>query len=102
MKVLQRICTLICILTVLSVGILSVGCSNPKDKAYKVTFISDDNVTVYIYETQNYTNNPTMSDTAYSRDGDTGELLKNGKGQVNFKLVFKQGYYLDEISVSNG
>lgn len=103
MNNLKKILAFACALTLLSVSILSVGCSNDQDgSSYAITFVSDGNVKVYVYETQNYDVEPVLTNTAYARDGETGELVGNGEGQVNFKLVFDEGYSLDEISVSQG
>ncbi|MCR5349621.1 MAG: carbohydrate-binding domain-containing protein, partial [Acholeplasmatales bacterium] len=67
---------------------------------YTVTFNVDSNVKVYVYETQDMTLEGTESTVAYSRDGDTGELLGDGTGQINFKLVFVDGYEVDNISIT--
>lgn len=72
------------------------------DFGYKVTFETDSNADVYIYESQDYSVDPTNISVAYSKNGDTGELLKNGDGQVNFKLEIDSGYVLDKIVVTSG
>lgn len=73
-----------------------------QDYGYKVEIGSDEHVSVYVYTTQNYTAQPVLSNVAYARDGSSGELLKNGNGQVNFKLVFDDGYYLKDIKITSG
>lgn len=66
-----------------------------------VDFLTDDHVTVYVYETQDMTGEGNAATTAYARDGETGAILSNGTGQVNFLLVFDEGYQLDAIVVDN-
>ena len=76
-----------------------IDSGNPADEGYTVTFACDANVTVYVYKTQDMSGAGEAATTAYSRDSATGALLKDGNGQVNFKLVFASGYELDNISV---
>ncbi|MCH5351755.1 MAG: hypothetical protein J1F39_07300 [Clostridiales bacterium] len=71
------------------------------DKGFTVTFECDDHVTVYVYETQDMSGAGVKTDTAYSRDSETGEPLGDGNGQVNFKLVFDDGYELSSIDIDN-
>ena len=66
---------------------------------YKIEFITDENVSVIIYDTQELTNGY-ESNIAYAKDGETGDILTDGKGQVNFSLVFNDGYTLDEINIT--
>ncbi|MDE5592494.1 MAG: CotH kinase family protein [Clostridiales bacterium] len=73
-----------------------------QDFGYKVEIGSDEHVSVYVYTTQDYTVQPMLSNVAFARDSSSGELLKNGNGQVNFKLVFDDGYYLKDIKVTSG
>lgn len=68
--------------------------------AYTVTFVTDENVTVTVYETQDINGKGTVTDTAYARNGDTGTLSTDGTGQVNFTLSFSDGYALGGITVS--
>ncbi|MBO4554869.1 MAG: InlB B-repeat-containing protein [Clostridia bacterium] len=68
--------------------------------AYVATFSSDDNAKVYIYDSQDYTGEPYLSNTAYSRDGKTGELDKSGDGQINFLIQFEEGFILDELTIN--
>ena len=67
---------------------------------YEVKFELDSHVKVYIYETQDFTLDYVESTVGYSRDSDTGELLGDGNGQINFKLEFDDGYEIDSINVS--
>lgn len=69
------------------------------DYAYKVTFVCGDSASVVVYNNQDYTANGTESLIAYSRDSDTGELKKDGDGQVNFKVVVNDGYFVSDISI---
>ena len=72
--------------------------SSEVESYYTVTFECDSYVKVYIYNTQDLTIDGYESNTAYSRDGDTGELTANG-GQVNFVLEFEEGYEIDSINI---
>ncbi|MDE6059137.1 MAG: CotH kinase family protein [Clostridia bacterium] len=67
--------------------------------AYKVIFECGEGVSVLIYDTKNYENG-IVSDVAYSRDSDTGELIKNGDGQVNFEIVVGLGYKLTGVTAT--
>ena len=69
---------------------------------YKVTFVCDENVKVYAYDTQDMSGEGRLTTTAYSRDSETGEKLNDGNGQVNFKLVFSGGYELGKIDITPG
>lgn len=73
-----------------------------EDYAYKVTIATDGHASVYVYETKDYEAVPELADIAFSRDGASGELVKDGSGQVNFELRFDDGYVLKEISLSTG
>ncbi len=76
------------------------GYTETLDKyAYKVTFELGGHVSVIVYNTQDYADG-VVSTVAYSRDSDTGELKKDGDGQVNFGLVFEDGYALDSITIA--
>ena len=77
------------------------GNENPA-QGFTINFVCDDNVKVYVYETQDMDGDGALSTTAYSRDGDSGELLNDGNGQVNFKLVFADGYELANIDITEG
>lgn len=73
-----------------------------QDYGYKVEIGSDEHVSVYVYTTQDYDAEPVLSNVAFARDSSSGELLKNGNGQVNFELVFDEGYYLKDINITSG
>lgn len=77
------------------IGLLA-GCGNTvKDpEAYKVTFSVDSNCHVEVYAKQDYSTSPTEATVAYSVDADSGAYLKDGTGQVNFKVVANDGYYV--------
>lgn len=75
------------------------GGDPPQQTGYKVTFECDQNVSVLVYKTQDMSGAGEKATTAYSRDGSTGDLLDDGNGQVNFKLVFSDGYELKDIDV---
>ena len=74
---------------------------NPAETFFEITFATDENVTVTVYPTQNLTGTDGETTTvAKSRDGDTGALLGDGNGQVNFVLTFAEGYELGSITVT--
>ena len=77
----------------------SQGGGTSEETGYKVTFACDDNVSVLVYKTQDMSGTGEKTTTAFSRDSETGDALKDGNGQVNFKLVFKDGYELKDIDV---
>lgn len=101
MKAFKRACAAVCALTILLACVFAVGCSI-RDKAYEVKFITGEHVAVYAYESENYASDPALTSVAYSRNGSTGKLVKDGSGQVDFLLAFDAGYALDSISVTNG
>ena len=62
---------------------------------YAVTFALSEHISVVAYRTQDLTAAGTQNATvAYSRDSATGALTRTD-GQVNFVLVFEEGYELD-------
>ncbi len=67
--------------------------------AYEITF-EGEHVTITVYRNDDYTAAGEQTTTAWSRDGDTGVLLKNGEGQVNFKIEVDLGYKLSEEAVT--
>lgn len=68
------------------------------ENGFAVTFVTDGNVTVTVYPTQDLTSGGTETNVAASRDGATGAATKTD-GQVNFVLTFAEGYELDTISI---
>ena len=69
-----------------------------EDYAYKLDFICDEHIKVFIYNGQDYESDPTSSLLAYSTDK-KGNLLKDGEGQINFLIVVDDNYTY-EINVS--
>ena len=59
--------------------------------AYKVTFVCDENSSVSVYSSQDYTIDPIAKTIAYSVDK-MGAYLKDGEGQVNFKVTVPENY----------
>lgn len=64
---------------------------------YVVTFVTDEHVTVTVYDTQDITGTGTETDTAYARNGETGAVATDGTGQVNFVLTFDDGYEIASL-----
>lgn len=67
---------------------------------YKVVFDCDEHVSVRVYPTQDMSGNGVNTVETYSRDGSTGAYLEDGTGQVNFVLVFDNGYELNSIGAT--
>ena len=94
-----------------AVLIAAVGCSQEisgstsresEVEGFKVTFVTDGNSTVYVYSSQDYSEEPTEASFAYAVDSETGEVLTDGEGQVNFYVKAADGYIVDSITVTNG
>lgn len=68
-------------------------------KAFVVTFNMDEGVEgILLYYTQDYSlANETNVSTAVARDSDTGNPVINGDGQVNFRVILKDGYELSSV-----
>ncbi|QWB95945.1 hypothetical protein KHQ89_00255 [Mycoplasmatota bacterium] len=58
----------------------------------------DEHVIVTVYETSDYLNGEVIT-TAYAKDSDTGEVLTNGDGQINFVVTVDEGYEIDLVTV---
>jgi len=69
------------------------------DEGYAINFVLDNNVTVMVYPTQELSNGYVANSTV-SRDGTTGEILGDGNGQVNFLLIFTDGYELEAMTIT--
>lgn len=87
----------------------AVGCSqevsgdtDDSTEGFKVTFVTDDNSTVYVYSSQDYTEEPTAATYAYAVDSESGEILTDGEGQVNFYVKAADGYIVDSVTVTSG
>ena len=55
-------------------------------------------VSVTAYDTQKYENGNENALVAWARDADTGEIMTDGSGQVNFEIIPAEGYVLDTIT----
>ncbi len=69
---------------------------------YTVTFDCDENVSVLVYYTHDYSGDGEATTTAYSRNDETGEKTADGTGQVNFKVVLAEGYVISNITATEG
>lgn len=67
--------------------------------SYKIDFEIVGGASVRVFETQDYTLDGIISLTAYSRSK-SGELLKDGEGQVNFEVIPNLGYKVGNITVT--
>ena len=74
------------------------------DEGFTVTFAGDSGVSsITVYETQDYTGaseSISATGTTVSRSSATGEPDSTGDGQVNFTVVLKDGYTLDNVTAS--
>lgn len=75
-----------------------------REAAFQADFVLDEHVSVIVYQTQldlqNGTNGIENATVAYARDADSGKLLTDGTGQINFVLMIDDGYELDTITVT--
>lgn len=93
---MKKIFLALMIATMATSGILLSSCgggNEPEPEAYKVTFVESTNVSVKVFNKQDYSTTPVAQSYAYSVDSTTGDYLKDGEGQVNFKIVTDDGYY---------
>ena len=78
------------------------GTEEDLTQGYKVTFTTDENVTVTVYPTQALSGEDGVETTvAYSRESGTGKLTKTD-GQVNFVVTVAEGYEIDTVEVTSG
>lgn len=64
------------------------------------TFVCDNNATVTIFDTQDYTTTGFINTIAYAKDSETGEILIDGTGQINFIVNVSDGYVITSIGVT--
>ena len=79
------------------------GGDTPQVSAWQVTMNHDDHVLVRVYETQDDMakgKDGVNVEMAYTRDAD-GVITKR-EAQLNFQLIFEDGYELDYIEVTHG
>lgn len=67
--------------------------------AYKANFVCDEHVRVFIYKSRDYSVEPIESNAASSRDGDTGRKVKDGTGEINFKVEIDENYDINMLWV---
>jgi hypothetical protein len=71
-----------------------------EDKGYDVNFVTDNNSTINVYYTQDYTSaSETNVTTTVSRNSATGAADSTGEGQVNFTVVTPDGYEVDTVTI---
>ena len=69
------------------------------NNGYKVTFNAAEHATVSVFKTQDVSDGE-VTNVAYSRDSESGKLLKDGNGQVNFLVTCDPGFAVDTVTVS--
>ncbi|MCQ2796659.1 MAG: CotH kinase family protein [Bacilli bacterium] len=67
--------------------------------SYKADFICDGHIKVFIYKTRDYDIEPRRTNLAYARDKNSGDLLKDGTGEINFKVEIDENYDIDMLWV---
>ena len=71
-----------------------------EDKGYDVSFVTDNNSTINVYYTQDYTSaSESGVTTTVSRNSATGAADSTGEGQVNFTVVTPDGYEVDTVTI---
>ncbi len=87
-------------------GPVSIAITTKPEEAspdsYTATFIVDEHASITTYKTQNYDDPAgafTGQTTAVARDADTGDILTDGNGQINFTVVPDAGYVVESVSV---
>ena len=82
-----------------SSGDSSGGDPGEEPEGFTVEFVIGEHVSgIIVYETQADTEGfETLQD--YSRNKDTGAPVNDGEGQVNFLVLFEEGYMMDTLTV---
>lgn len=83
----------------LVIGNITISGERAELEGYKANFICDEHVRVFIYKNRDYSINPVESNTAYSRDKDSGLRVKDGTGEINFKVKIDDDYDIDMLWV---
>ena len=73
--------------------------SDTIDEGYNVSFVLS-NCSVTVYETKDMSSSGTITTNYVSRDGNTGNALSSGDGQINFIIVPNDGYYVDSSCIN--
>lgn len=83
---------------------INSGGSDATPAPFEAAFTTDSHVkSITTYNTQDYTNPDNIFENqtvAYARSSETGEILTNGDGQVNFTAVVEPGYVVDTVTVT--
>lgn len=68
-------------------------------EAFVVNFAADEGIdSILLYYTQDYSQaDESNVSTAVARDSDTGNPVINGDGQVNFRVILKDGYSISSV-----
>lgn len=70
-------------------------------EAFSVTYNTDDNCSINVYNTADISSPTIILSNAWSRSENTGELLDDGTGSAFFEVDVKEGYKIKSISVDN-
>lgn len=72
-------------------------------EGYTATFITDDHVTITVSDTKSFDGEVAEdAETAIARDGDSGAILTDGDGQVNFIINVAEGYQVASVTATEG
>lgn len=81
---------------------LKVTVNETADSAYRAAFACENGAQVFVYPSQDYTADPVRAATAWSVNGDTGELTRTD-GQINFRVNVPEGYLAQvEVTPADG
>lgn len=72
------------------------------ENAYQVSFAVDQHVNVTIYKTQDTSEKGIVTDVAYARNSESGEIDCSGDGQVNFRITVDAGFALLPLEITEG
>ncbi len=70
------------------------------ENAFKATFSVDNEGSIEIYKTQDYSKKSDNSLVTFARNSDTGLLDSTGEGQINFKVIVPSGYKIESITIN--
>ena len=70
----------------------------PSEEGYKADFITDGHASISVSNTQDFSSVTDNASYAYARDSESGEILTDGNGQINFKVNLDDGYEIDSVT----
>lgn len=64
--------------------------------------IEGGSASITTYKTQDYTQGEENQTSAAARDSETGEIMTDGSGQINFTVVPEEGYKVESVTATEG